>query len=84
MNRPFVADDMIRLKNAYRDVANSPQGQVVLRDLAKVCHAASTTFDENPNVHARNEGKRLVWLRIQNMLHMSDEEVYNFEKDQVT
>ena len=73
--------DALRLKQAYRALTKSPEGQIVLRDLAKTCHAASTTFHDDPRMHARNEGKRLVWLRIQNMIHMSDAEVYQLEKE---
>lgn len=68
--------DAVRLKRAYRALKNSPEGEVVLRDLAKVCHAVTTTFDEDPHEAARREGKRQVWLRIQNMINVPDEEVF--------
>lgn len=70
-------DDLVRLKRSYREVFSSPAGKRVLRDLAKACHAATTTFDENPNEQSRKEGKRQIFLRIQNMINVPDEEVWS-------
>ena len=52
------------LVRAYHTTFGSPDGQIVLADLVKFCRAADSTFDPAPTVHARNEGKRDVWLRI--------------------
>lgn len=52
----------------YRRLFNTAPGQRVLKDLAEVCHAASTTYDPCPREHARKEGKRQLFLRIQNMM----------------
>lgn len=67
--------EVFRLTRSYREIFRSEAGKRVLRDLAKVCHAASTTFDENPSEQARKEGKRQIWLRIQNMINLSDDEI---------
>lgn len=73
--------DFVRLKNAYRAVFATSEGKRVLEDLAKVCHAASTTFDADPREQSRREGKRQVWLRIQNMIHSTDDEIFNLAKE---
>lgn len=75
------AADLVRLKRAYRAVFSTPEGKRVLADLARLCHAASTTSDPDAREHSRKEGKRQVWLRIQNMLHLPDDEVFNLEKE---
>jgi hypothetical protein len=50
--------------------------QIVLQDLAKFCRANQSTFNEDPRAHAVLEGRREVWLRIQNYLNLSDDELY--------
>lgn len=72
--------DLVRLKRSYRAVFKTPEGQVVLRDLAKVCYAAQTTFDAEPHEQARREGARQVWLSIQSMLNIPDDEVFHYAK----
>lgn len=72
-----------RLKNfissrqdAYRAVfQKGPMSEKVLRDLAKFCRANKTTFHEDPRAHAVLEGRREVWLRIQEHLNLTAEQV---------
>lgn len=74
-------EDLIHLKRSYRRLFETEDGKRVLRDLAKLCHAASTTADADPREHARKEGKRQVWLRIQNMLHVPDADLVTMTKE---
>jgi hypothetical protein len=48
----------------------------VLKDLAKFCRAHESTFHKDPRAHAVMEGRREVWLRIQNQLNLTDEELW--------
>jgi hypothetical protein len=80
--RKFTSvESLLDLKRSYRQLFGSPVGELVLRDLAKLCHAASTTYDPDPREQARKEGKRQVWLRIQSMMHVSDAALINLTKD---
>jgi hypothetical protein len=54
----------------------SPFTHDVLVDLAKFCRAHDSSFHPNPHVQATLEGRREVWLRIQNNLNLSLEEIY--------
>lgn len=63
-------------KNAYQQMANQPAGQQVLADLADFCRAYASCFHEDPRIHARLEGRRDVWLRIQAHLKLSDDQLY--------
>ena len=72
--------DIIRLKNYYREFFKSRAGKAVLRDLAKVCHATTTTYNEDPREHAVAEGRRQIWLRIQNMINIPDAEIYELQQ----
>lgn len=52
----------------------------VLKDLAKFCRAHDTTFHPDPRVHATLEGRREVWLRIQEHLSLDIEEIYELHR----
>jgi len=62
---------------AYRATFNGPLAEDVLRDLAKFCRATRSTFAENDRAHALAEGRREVWLRIQEHLNLTDDELWN-------
>jgi hypothetical protein len=63
-------------KRSYQLAMMSPAGQDVLRDLAKFCRADRSCFDADPRLHAVAEGRREVWLRIQQHLNLSSEELF--------
>lgn len=56
----------------------SIENQKVLADLAKFCRAGESTFHSDPRIHAVLEGRREVWLRIQNHLKMDSETLWEF------
>jgi len=63
-------------KRAYQLSLSSVAGQTVLRDLAEFCRANETCFHEDPRLHAVLEGRREVWLRIQQHLNLTSEQLY--------
>lgn len=64
------------LKTAYQIVfANGPAGQAVLADLSRFCRAEEPCWSEDQRHHARLEGRREVWLRIQAELNMPVEDL---------
>ena len=63
------------LIRAYHVVFGSPDGQIVLEDLAGFCRAAETCFHPDPRVHAVAEGRREVFLRIQERAKLSQDQV---------
>lgn len=66
------------LKRAYQfTFGDSPGAQLVLKDIADFTRAyhINGTFDPNPYEHARLEGRREVWQRIMNHLHISEEKL---------
>lgn len=50
--------------------------KTLLKDLEKFCRADSTTFHPDGRVHAALEGRREVWLRIQDHLKLNADELY--------
>lgn len=68
--------DFLRFrKRDYELTFKQPAAQNVLIDLAKFCRADTTTFDLDPRVHAALEGRREVWLRIQQHLNLSPQQL---------
>jgi hypothetical protein len=65
-------------KGAYARTFNieSRDAQVVLTDLSKFCRAHSSTGHTDPHMAARLDGRREVWLRIQQHLHLDDETLW--------
>jgi len=63
-------------QHQYRLTFRSPPGEAVLRDLARFCRANESTFHEDARLHAVAEGRREVWLRIQNHLQLSPQDLW--------
>ncbi len=49
---------------------------VVLEDLAKFCRAHESTFHADERVAGRLDGRREVWLRIQQHLQLSEDALW--------
>lgn len=64
-----------RRKAAYQTTFRSGSGADVLADIAKFCCAFDTTAAGSDRDTFLNEGKRLVWLRIQKHLNFTPEEL---------
>lgn len=67
-------------RKAYEVVFGGPLGQIVLNDLADFCRADSSTFDPDPRVHAFVEGRREVWLRINEFLNLTPAELADIRR----
>ena len=59
---------------AYMDVFTSPQGQVVLQDMAKAHFFDRSTFSSDPLKMALREGERNVVLRIRDLVNTPPEQ----------
>jgi hypothetical protein len=54
--------------------------KVVLKDLARFCRAHDSTFDKDPRRHAALEGRREVFLRIQEYLNLTESQIYDLHR----
>ena len=70
-----VLDFLRERKTAYQLAMRSPAGQVVLKDLSWFCRANATCWNKDPRLNAMLEGRREVWLRIQQHLMLTPEEL---------
>lgn len=71
-------DYLFARQQAYRQVFNpeSVFAREVLKDLAKFCRAHDSAFHADPRAHAALEGRREVWLRIEQHLKLSPDELW--------
>lgn len=65
-----------QLQRAYQLAFATPDGKRVLLDLIAYCHGRRSTFDPNDRVHAFNDGKRDVLMRIGEFTNLSLDEIY--------
>ena len=56
------------LKDAYKIIFKSKEGEVVLNDLADKCYFIKRLFDENAATMYFREGRRDLYLYILNLL----------------
>ena len=63
-------------QKSYKQTFAGPVAEDVLRDLALFCRANVSTFDADARLHAVAEGRREVFLRIQNHLNLSPAELW--------
>lgn len=82
MNRIFQF--LSRRRRAYAAIFNSPSGRIVLEDLAKFCRSSGSVFHENQRLTDVMIGRREVFDRIRDHLHLSDQELYDILTESVT
>lgn len=63
-------------QQCYRQTFKGPVAEAVLRDLARFCRANVSAFHADARLHAVAEGRREVWLRIQNHLNLSPADLF--------
>lgn len=69
MDREQLKQLLIKRIEAYRILAETESGKLIMEDLASVCHVNRTGFvPGDPSYTHWNEGKRWVWLYIQTRL----------------
>ncbi len=73
-------EDLLRdtgqLKTAYQIVfGEGPASAAVLDDLGRFCRGDEPCWSEDQRHHARLEGRREVWLRIQHQLRLPEEDL---------
>lgn len=72
-------------KRIYELTFGNRHGKMVLADLARFCRAHESCFHPDPRLHAVAEGRREVWLRIQQHLRLDEDqlaELWAFKKEE--
>jgi hypothetical protein len=63
-------DQLAERKKHYQGIS-----EAVLEDLRRFCRANETCFNADPRIHAALEGRREVWLRIQQHLDLTPDQL---------
>jgi len=71
-----VKDFLFSRQQAYRSVFDGPKGDIVTADLARFCRAVESTGHPDPHMAARLDGRREVFLRIQQHLQLSQDDLW--------
>jgi hypothetical protein len=66
---------VLERKRAYQQACGSETTARMMDDLSWFCRADRTCFDPDPRKHALAEGRREVWLRIQEHLTLTPEQL---------
>lgn len=66
---------VLERKRAYQQACGSETTRVMMEDLAWFCRADRTCFDLDARKHAMAEGRRQVYLRIQEHLTLTPEQL---------
>lgn len=72
-----LKDYLVTRRQAYVQTFAGPVPEKVLKDLARFCRARETTVHPDDRMTYVLEGRREVWLRIQQHLRLSDEELWD-------
>lgn len=76
MLNPNAVELCRQRKTAYQlKFGNDESADLVRTDLARFCRADATTWSDDARHHARLEGRREVWLRIEQHLKLEPEEL---------
>lgn len=73
MDQEALVAAMLERKRSYQQTCGSEQAALMMADLARFCRADRPCFDPDPRIHALLEGRREVWLRLQEHLNWSPE-----------
>jgi len=77
MNIPEVVKTFLRSRRqAYITVFTGPAGEAVLKDLARFCRAHSSTWNANPALSDKLDGRREVILRIFEHINLTEDQLY--------
>ena len=73
---------LFQRKRAYITTFCNPIGEQVLEDLSRFCRANKSTFHPDPHMAAKLDGRREVWLRIQQHLNLPEETLWKIYSKQ--
>jgi hypothetical protein len=65
-----------RRQQAYRSVFSGPEGAIVLADLVTFCRARTSTMHPDPRAAAQLDGRREVFLRIQEHTQLTEDDLW--------
>jgi hypothetical protein len=71
-----VRQALNRRRYAFTQTFKGPYSDEVLKDLARFCRAHESTHDANERDSLVFEGRRQVWLRLQEHLRLTPDQLW--------
>ncbi len=68
-----------KVQAAFKKSFSGPLGKLTLAWIADTCGATASTADDNPTTMAVAEGRRQVWLAIQDVLTMTEGDIRDLQ-----
>lgn len=78
-----IKEVLFRRQKHYQLAFNNASGKEVLADLARFCRAHESTFHPDPRIAAQLDGRREVWLRLQQHLEMDSEALWSLYNERM-
>lgn len=75
MARILTPERMLEYKRSYQQACGSETTALMMEDLADFCCADRSCFNYDPYIHAVLAGRREVWIRIQQHLNLTPDEL---------
>lgn len=72
---------IFRRQAAYLDTFAGPRAETVLQDIANFCRACKTIYTSEERASWILEGRRQVWMRIQDQLRLTQDELWRLYRD---
>ena len=72
--KEFLRSRALSYKRAF--ATDNADAAAVIKDLAKFCRALESTFHPDPRIAAQLDGRREVFLRIQQHLQLSTDQLW--------
>lgn len=76
MNKMKEWREIAEAQPSYSRIFNTPDGEVVLKDLMDYCQPLDGCWDADPRLHALYEGRRQVFLRIARYLYLNTDQLF--------
>jgi len=73
---------LMAMRDDFRHVFTTPQGERAITYLYNFCNQGGTTFSQNASEAAYREGMRRVYLQIAGFVQMTDERIYELFQSQ--
>lgn len=74
-----LKDFINKRKQAYHAVFDTPAGRIVLADLERFCRGTSSTFHPDARIAATLDGRREVFLRVNEHLNLTQEQLFELK-----
>jgi len=74
--KQLLQSRQLAYQRVFAGAASPADVKIFMADLARFCRADESTFHPDPRVAANLDGRREVWLRVQEHLNLGPDELW--------